>query len=198
MFKLATFLIISLSLATGGFSQGNNLREECRLRVGGIQLQLRDTIEMSKRRQKALEQQNKKMEVKIKELEKDVAVFNKKLKKDKLNYELQEQKQYATNRIAQLEEYISRNLQKKDQINLSTAGSHERFKEWQKSISPAFRIKKYIGEESLGYPYEVVYMKDCPPYQTSCPLDSPSKEAVKRAFKGFPFPTECERYIMQN
>jgi vacuolar-type H+-ATPase subunit I/STV1 len=176
----------------------NNLREQCRKRVAGLHLMLRDKVELSKRRLKRLQNQNDNMAIKIKDLRKNVNNLKNDQKKDKLNFELKEQTDYALNRIRQLETFTNRNQEQIDAIKLTASDDARAFDKWIAKLKPAYRIKKYHGENSLGYPFEIVYEKKCPDFLTSCPLDGKAKKAVKNIFEGYPFPVECERYLGQN
>jgi len=195
------FLSLIFIASTSGLASvatDNNLREQCRKRVAGLHLTLRDKVEIGKRRLKSLEDQNQRISAKIKELK----IMHKKLQKSWQNNQLdlvvKENADYTYNRIVQLENFESNNNQNINEIKSSSPQDEKEFNAWLKRLPPAFKLKKYEGENSLGYPYEVIYKTPCPAYMTSCPLNKRDKVSVKTLFEGYEFPIECERYIGQN
>lgn len=190
---LSYFLINSI-----GYSQASNLREACRLRVGGLHLHLIDSVELSKKRMRRLIYLNKMIGLKIKSIKQMLTENKRQQTQDKLNFDLKEQATFKKNRIKQLEKYIENNQSQINGIKNNVNIESKKLNNWLDRLQPAYRVKVFSEPYPLGYPYKIVYNKPCPAFMFSCPLNLDEKDAVKNIFDGYFFPEECKRYIQQN
>lgn len=195
---ISIFVLAAFAGALSAAAEDYNLRELCRKRVAGVHLVLRDNSEMSKRRMRMHERQLEKLTEQSSSLKKMVELNLQKQKKDKNNFELREEQLYLENRIKQLKVFASQNESELIKMKEGSTKEDGALELWLKTLGPTFRLKKHKGKASLGYPYEIIYQRDCPPYQTSCPLNKAEKDNLNEVFKNHPFPIECERYRGQS
>lgn len=191
-------LIVLLLISDNSFGEVDNLREACRRRVAGEHLKHLDKLNLAKKKLDYTENQTSGLNIKIKEIEGKIQIMEQELREDELNFELREQISEYENLASYYQEIVTSNKTRKNSLKKLIKTSEQELNSFVENIKPAFKVVKYESKNSYGYPLEIKYTIDCPQYNTSCPVNRKSKDAILRAFSKDQHPKSCLRYIGQN
>lgn len=176
----------------------NNLRNLCRQRVAWIFLKHHDNAEMSNRRLEKMKYETTRIDRRISEHREKVEDLDIKIKKDPLNYEYTEQRDYEKMRMDQLAVFRKRNIEQLAEVEKTAKKENETLKSFKKKLDPVYRVKRHGKMFSKGYPFEIVYKRQCKEFHYSCPLKEDEKKALRKLLENYPMPEVCERYLGQN
>lgn len=191
-------LMVLLLVSYNSFGEVDNLREACRRRVAGEHLKYLDKLNLARKKLDYTENQTSGLTLRIQEIEGKIKQMELELQRDELNFELREQINEYENLSSYYQEIVTSNKTRKINLTQLIKTSEKELNSFVQNIKPAFKVVKYKSKNSYGYPLEIKYEVDCPQYNTSCPVDRKSKDAILRAFSKDQQPESCLRYIRQN
>ena len=162
------FLFLGASLS---FGAEYNLRNSCRERVAGIHLNYVDQNVTVGPRIDALKKKNKSIQLEINKTEKILTKS-----KDLLN-------SHAT-------DIKLRESSLKQQVIVQ-----KQLEDFRERLPPVFKIIHLPGKKAKGYMMQIEYTRECPRFQTGCPLTLKEKELVRKVFTGIEMPESCEKFL---
>jgi hypothetical protein len=172
-----------------------NLRERCRLEVGGAYLSLYGDLEHLTNMTRYLPHQVRDLEKSLTQADADLEKARLKRDQDLYSVERMQAVKDIESKRAALAETLSDTRQQlaKTQVELLSVSQHKA--KLEASIRKFWRIKSIPGF-GFGYRFQVDYPHSCPAFDTSCPLTLEEIKQLEEAFQGeSSFPKSCVDFM---
>jgi hypothetical protein len=171
-----------------------NFREGCRIRAGGMYLDVYDHMTEAREWMQLSQKKRATLEKAMQEAQKQLAkaqgaaaqsIYAEDKEQDRINFtEKVKNLQFEINEQDQLLSHAKKEEEESAKIE----------KIWRERLLKVFAFESY-PKESLGYPFKLVFQEKCPKYRDTCPLSAQAKAYLREVFVGLEIPPICVQYL---
>jgi hypothetical protein len=186
------FLFFGASLS---FGTEYNLRNSCRERVAGIHLNYVDQNVTVGPRIDTLKKKNKSIQLEINKTEKILTKSKDLLNSHATDIKLRDTIQSNEAKLAGMAAVIEENKKVIESSLKQQVIFQKQLEDFRAKLPPVFKIVHLSGKKAKGYMMQIEYTRECPRFQTGCPLTLKEKELVRKVFTGIEMPESCEKFL---